>query len=177
MKAADGSPGEIRSSHVAPDTPMIPTTSARPGMPSSPRSKPLGIAPLLASTPPPSAISTRGCPRIARPPPSVTRPPAAGRRHGRAWMANNPLSALRLALLKMSSAFGGGARRPPDISAALANPQWPAEWPFSAADFRRQDEVRAARLPLCFVCLAGCSFFFFCGPTDGEEHGLGVRAG
>jgi len=90
-------------------------------------------------------------------------------------MANNPLSALRLALLKMSSAFGGGARRPPDISAALANPQWPAEWPFSAADFRRQDEVRAAHLHLlfCFPCWK----FFFCGRTDGEEPGVGVRAG
>ena len=87
-------------------------------------------------------------------------------------MANNPLSALRLALLKMSSAFGGGARRPPDISAALANPQWPAEWPFSAADFRRQDEVRAARLPLWFVCLAGCSFFFV-GPRMGRSTALG----
>lgn len=61
-------------------------------------------------------------------------------------MANNPFSALRLALLKMASSLGGGgARRLPDISAALANPAWPAEWPFSAADFARQDESRDTR--------------------------------
>lgn len=60
-------------------------------------------------------------------------------------MANNPLSALRLALLKLSATMAGGGRRPPDVAAALANPAWPAAWPFADADFRRQDESRDAR--------------------------------
>lgn len=60
-------------------------------------------------------------------------------------MANNPLSALRLALRKLSATMAGGGRRPPDVAAALANPAWPAAWPFADADFRRQDESRDAR--------------------------------
>lgn len=81
----------------------------------------------------------------AHPPvPHNPNPPGA---HGGLWMANNnPLSALRLAFLKMASSLGGAAgRRPPDISAALANPRWPAAWPFADADFARQDESRDTR--------------------------------